>query len=53
MFSKEDEIFHKGLMKLLDEATFPIKAREAKAFLAVYEWTRNLPNRKKIEKKGK
>lgn len=50
MFTKEDKVLHKGLMKLLDEATFPLKAREAKAFLVIYEWTKNLPERDKIKK---
>ena len=41
--NKEDVAFHKALMKLLDEATFNLKAREVKAFLAVYEWASGLP----------
>lgn len=45
MFTKDDAALHKGLMKLLDEATFPLKAREAKAFLVIYEWANNLPNK--------
>ena len=45
MFTKEDIALHRGLMKLLDEATFPLKAREARAFLVIYEWARNLPTR--------
>lgn len=47
MFSKEDEAMHKGLMKLLEEASFNLKAREVRAFLAVFEWTKNLPEKMK------
>lgn len=51
MFTKEDEALHKGLMKLLDEASFTLKAREVRAFLLVYEWTKELPNRHTIKNK--
>lgn len=45
MFEEKDKAFHKGLMKLLDEASFDLKAREVRAFLAVYEWARTLPEK--------
>lgn len=45
MFTKEDEALHKGLIKLLDDATFELKAREVKAFAAVYSWAVDLPNK--------
>lgn len=52
--TKEDMALHAGLMKLLDEATFPLRAREAKAFLVVYDWAKRLPEKlntqPKIEK---
>ncbi len=47
MFTKEDEALHKGLMKLLDEGTFHLQAREVKAFLVVYDWVKNLPQKSK------
>lgn len=55
MFTEQDKALHRGLMKLLDEATFPLKAREAKAFLAIYDWAKNLPNKKpkKVERGSK
>lgn len=48
MFSKEDEALHKGLMKLLDESTFHLQAREVKAFLVIYDWAKNLPNKHRV-----
>ena len=50
MFDEKDKAFHKGLMKLLDEASFDLKAREVRAFLAVYDWAKNLPEKFKEEK---
>ncbi len=50
MFSKEDEVLHKGLMKLLDDATFHLQAREVKAFLVIYDWVKNLPRREEQPK---
>lgn len=47
MFTKEDEALHKGLMKLLDEGTFHLQAREVKAFLVIYDWIKNLPSKEK------
>lgn len=43
MLSKEDLVFHKALMKVLDDATYPLKAREVKSFLAIYDWASRLP----------
>jgi hypothetical protein len=45
MFTKEDEALHKGLMKLLDEGTFHLQAREVKAFLVIYDWVKKLPQK--------
>lgn len=42
-FSERDILFHKGLMKLLDEARFDLKAREVGAFIQVYNWAKDLP----------
>ena len=53
MFTKEDEALHKGLMKLLEEGTFHLHAREVKAFLVIYDWAKNLPNKYKIVEKKK
>lgn len=47
MFNEKDLALHKGLIKILDEATFPLKAREVAAFAQVYAWVKDLPNRKK------
>lgn len=53
MFSKEDEAMHKGLMKLLDESTFRLQAREVKAFLVIYDWVKHLPVKMKEQEKPK
>jgi hypothetical protein len=45
MLTKEDVAVHNGLMKLLDEATFPLKAREVRSFLVIYDWAKNMPAR--------
>ena len=53
--NKDDVVLHKGLMKLLDEATFSLQAREVKAFLVIYEWAKNMPSTmiRKPQKKEK
>lgn len=38
VFSEKDKAFHKGLIKLLDEGTFQLKAREVQAFALIYKW---------------
>jgi hypothetical protein len=43
--NKEDLVYHKALMKLLDEATFELKAREVGAYVSVYNWAKNIPNK--------
>ncbi len=43
--TKEDLAYHKALMKLLDEATYSLKAREVAAFAHVYNWAKDLPNK--------
>jgi len=44
---------HKGLMKILDEGTFELKAREVPAFIAVYNWALALADEKPKEKEPK
>jgi hypothetical protein len=42
-------------MKLLDEATFHLEAREVKSFLVIYDWAKRLPetaNAKPVKKKA-
>jgi hypothetical protein len=51
MFSKTDKVMHKGLMKILDEGTFELKAREIPAFSRVYNWALTLMDEKKPDKK--
>ena len=43
----QDKAMHRGLMKLLDEADFTLKAREVAAFIQIYNWTKELPNKMK------
>lgn len=40
-----DLLIHKGLIKILDDATFQLKAREVAAFLEVYKWVKELPEK--------
>lgn len=49
--TEQDKAMHKGLMKLLNEATFPLQAREVAAFGRVYSWVCDLPERMGSEKK--
>jgi hypothetical protein len=54
MFTDKDRALHKGLIKVLDDATFQLKAREVAAFAEIYKWVINLPNldnKKKVVKK--
>ena len=37
-----DKALHKGLMKLLDEGTFPLQAKEVPAFIKIYNWAKDL-----------
>lgn len=54
-----DSKMHSGLMKLLNEGTFELKAREVPAFLEVYKWASSLMDKKPVDnpvkkkKKGK
>lgn len=43
--NNEDLLFHKALMKILDEATYSLKAREVASFIKVYEWTKEIPSK--------
>lgn len=42
IFNEKDKAFHKGLIKLLDEGTFQLKAREVQAFAMIYKWVLDL-----------
>lgn len=47
---KRDKAMHQGLMKILNEGTFELKAREVSAFIEIYNWIKNeVP--KKIKEK--
>lgn len=41
--TKEDKILHQALIKLLNEGTFQLKAREVPPFLRVYNWVQAMP----------
>jgi len=45
MLTEKDIALHKGLMKLLNEASFVLKAREVIAFSDIYAWTNSIPKR--------
>ena len=53
----KDKALHKGLLKLINEADFNLKAREVRAFLEVIAWATELeknftrkPKPKKVNK---
>jgi len=48
LFKREDFLLAKALKQILDDGTFPLKAREVQAFAAVHKWAGNLDL--KIEK---
>ena len=54
---KREMNLHKGLMKLLNDGTFELKAREVPAFMEVYRWAQTLmdpePEPIKLKKKAK
>lgn len=43
-----DKKMHAGLMRLLNDGTFELKAREVPAFLEVYKWASALMDEKPI-----
>lgn len=48
-----DQAMVKGLLKILDEGTFPLKAREVTSFAAVYTFVKDeLPVRLKASAKA-
>lgn len=50
----QDKAMHAALMKLLNEGTFELKAREVPTFLKAYQWAQELPAKmKKPEPKTK
>ncbi len=42
MLTQRERALHKGLMKLLEEGSFTLKAREVAAFAEIYKWTKSL-----------
>lgn len=40
----KNKALHAGLMKILNEATFSLRAREVTSFGAVYNWAKDLQN---------
>lgn len=46
MIDEKEMGLHAGLMKLLDEGTFELKAKEVPAFIQIYNWFKSLPDRK-------
>lgn len=55
VLNETERALHKGLMKILDEGTFPLKAREVPAFAQIYAWVKSLADKKdepiKVKKK--
>lgn len=49
--TEQDKALHKALIKILNDGSFELKAREIQAFLNVYNWVVDLP--KLIDKKDK
>lgn len=43
MLNEKDQALHKGLMKLLDNATFPLTAKEVNSFALIHTWARTIP----------
>ena len=43
--NKENLAMHRGLIKILDDGRFKLKAREMPVFLNVYKWAKELPNK--------
>jgi uncharacterized coiled-coil DUF342 family protein len=40
---KADKAYHAGLLKLVNDADFTLKAREVGTFIDVYKWVKELP----------
>jgi len=43
--NNDDKALLKGLVKVLQEGTFPLKVKEVAAFAKVYQWVLNLEER--------
>ena len=41
--NNEEKALHSGLVKLLDEATFPLRKKETRSFGVVMQWVDMLP----------
>lgn len=52
---KRNLVMHQALMKLFNEGTFELKAREVPTFLEVYKWANEIPKliKKDDEEKNK
>lgn len=55
----KDKAMHSGLIKLINEANFTMKAREVRAFLEIVSWVNDLeknftrkPEPKQVKEKG-
>jgi hypothetical protein len=49
----KDKAMHKGLMKILDDGTFELKAREVPAFIKIYNWALALADEPEVKPKQK
>lgn len=41
--NNENRALHGALLKILNEATFPLQAKEVNAFVRVYQWVKDMP----------
>jgi len=48
--TEQDKALHRGLMKLLNDGTFQLQARDVPVFSAVYKWAHELPDKIKVVK---
>lgn len=42
--NEQNRALHRALLKILNEATFPLQAKEVNAFIKVYDWVKNMPD---------
>lgn len=42
--NEQNRALHRALTKLLNEATFPLQAKEVNAFIKVYDWVKTMPD---------
>ena len=53
MFTSNDRTHIKGLLKILNDGTFPLKAREVPAFTQIITWVQDLQIRMNEKPKAK